>query len=461
MPLSFAIRASELLERADVSYASGSVKFNQAYSGALYPLVRLADIATKIQYGSSARADATALDGIPMLRMVNVKNDQLDTSSLKYVQLSDNEFDRLKLSRGDLLFNRTNSKELVGKCAIFDKDGDYVFASYLIRVVVDTSVAKPDFIAAFLATPAGRIQIDRVSRQIIGMANINAEELRNLMIPLPPLDVQERLMVPVRSAAQQVGSQRDTASALVNNGGAYLEELLQLSSRDHDLPLSFAVRIGQLMADLRLDAKAYHTPRLEGHGNFRTLSLGDIAEINPKGRLNFGDASGEVPYVGLPDCDGTSVTRVGFRSISHIGSAPLARHGDVLFARIEPSIFNKKYVFVDGPMVDQKFFTSTEFYVLRANRELVVPGFLWSILFTDYVYSQIENQTTGSSGRRRLAVDSLTAVSVPLPPLPQQDRLAKEMLARRESAQRYIEEADALWERTKTDLQAELLDWTS
>jgi len=159
MPPSFAVSAATLIERADVGYAAGTVRFDEAYAQPRYPLVSLGDITTAIQYGSSARADATSDDGIPMLRMVNISNDQVDTGSLKYVQLPANDVTRFRLAKGDLLFNRTNSKELVGKCAVFDEDGEYVFASYLIRVRVDSKLVRPDFIAAFLATSAGRIQL--------------------------------------------------------------------------------------------------------------------------------------------------------------------------------------------------------------------------------------------------------------------------------------------------------------
>jgi len=267
-------------------------------------------------------------------------------------------------------------------------------------------------------------------------------------------------MEPVRSAAQEAARMRDGARELVDGGGAHLETLLQLSSSDYTLPLSFAVLVGQLTDDLRLDAKAYHTPRVRGQSDVNTFPLRDIAQINPKRRENL-TTSDEVPYVGLPDCEGTRITRVGRRPLAQIGSAPVANAGDVLFARIEPSIFNKKYVFVDGPLVGQEFYTSTEFYVLRANRDVVLPGFLWAVLFTDYVYSQLENQTTGSSGRRRLNVDSLAAVSIPLPSMPAQDRLATEMLTRRRTAQKYLEEAIARWDSAKTDLQIELLGWTA
>jgi hypothetical protein len=91
-----------------------------------------------------------------------------------------------------LPFNRTNSKELVGKCGIFSLTGEYVFASYLIRVRLKHGTLLPDYVTAFLSSSFGRIQIDAVSRQIAGMTNINAEEIRELLIPILDHTTQEK-----------------------------------------------------------------------------------------------------------------------------------------------------------------------------------------------------------------------------------------------------------------------------
>lgn len=137
-----------------------------------------------------------------MLRMNNLQDDGWDFQDLKYIPMSDDDLERYRLSVGDLLFNRTNSKELVGKCEVFNEQGDWVFASYLIRVRVDAEKVLPRFVADFLATRSGRLQIDRLSRQIIGMTNINAEELKEIQIPVPPDLNWQRELVAAMDAAR-------------------------------------------------------------------------------------------------------------------------------------------------------------------------------------------------------------------------------------------------------------------
>lgn len=92
---------------------------------------------------------------MPVLRMGNIQDGQLELSDLKFVPIND-EIERLTLRRGDLLFNRTNSPELVGKSPVFDSEEDMTFASYLIRVKSDNEVADPQFVAYWLNSAWGR-----------------------------------------------------------------------------------------------------------------------------------------------------------------------------------------------------------------------------------------------------------------------------------------------------------------
>lgn len=170
---------------------------------------RVGALITKLQYGSSAKADADADadDGLPMIRMGNLVDGELDLSDMKFVALNKRETVALLLEDGDILINRTNSKELVGKCAVYHQLAPHVFASYLMRAQCDRRVIDPDYLALVLNAPVGRRQIDRISRQALGMANINSEEIRALRVPVPPLAEQQRIAAGAteqRSAAAEV-----------------------------------------------------------------------------------------------------------------------------------------------------------------------------------------------------------------------------------------------------------------
>ena len=89
------------------------------------------------------------------------------------------------------------------------------------------------------------------------------------------------------------------------------------------------------------------------------------------------------------------------------------KNEDILFARIEPSIFNKKYIYASN--LSNITFTSTEFYIVKANEEFIKNKFLFYMFFTDYVFNQYKGKTTGSTGRRRLDKDVFLNIKIPVP----------------------------------------------
>jgi type I restriction enzyme, S subunit len=153
-------------------------------------------ISTRVQYGSSAKTSEDST-GVPVLRMGNIQEGKFDFDKLKYLPRKHDEFPELLLARGDLLFNRTNSAELVGKTAVFkDTPQPCSFASYLIRVRLGSG-CLPDFVSFFINSVFGRAWIADVVSQQVGQANVNGTKLQALVIPLPPLAEQTRIVAEV------------------------------------------------------------------------------------------------------------------------------------------------------------------------------------------------------------------------------------------------------------------------
>ena len=208
-----------------------SVSFNQAATTMLdlskgkFTVVELGAILDLVQYGTSEKTNSSG-DGVGVIRMNNIIDGDLDLSNLKHLKISKDIEESLKLFNGDILINRTNSKELVGKCAVFDKNETYIFASYLIRLRVDAEKADPHFVAFAINGPIGRQQIYALSRQIIGQANINSQEIRSLKLPLPDLNVQQKLIQKAIQASQKAASLRTAAKDLLEKATVGVEEML-------------------------------------------------------------------------------------------------------------------------------------------------------------------------------------------------------------------------------------------
>lgn len=199
-------------ERWDVDYLIGKKSIDYIYSSK-YELVHAKDFIDYCQYGSSSKADRNT-EHTPVLRMNNIQCGEFNICDLKYLDLPEKEFNTYKLNKGDLMFNRTNSKELVGKTAVFDMDGDYLFASYLIRLVLNRSKANVYYINYLFGSKIVRDQIDLISRQILGQANVNAEELKEFLFPLPPIEIQNEIVLKLNEIKSQAKELRSKANEL-------------------------------------------------------------------------------------------------------------------------------------------------------------------------------------------------------------------------------------------------------
>ena len=144
---------------------------------------------TKIQYGSSRKTSDDA-NGVPVLRMGNIVEGKIVPGSLKYLPKEHDEFPELLLNKGDLLFNRTNSRELVGKTAVYTGSPNQCsFASYLIRVRFNSGIDSL-IVAHYLNSMYGKNWILSVVSQQAGQANVNGTKLKLLSVPIPPEEEQ-------------------------------------------------------------------------------------------------------------------------------------------------------------------------------------------------------------------------------------------------------------------------------
>jgi type I restriction enzyme, S subunit len=179
--------------------------------------VSIDQIVSQIQYGSSAKTTSDP-NGIPVLRMGNIQQGKLDRASLKYLPRDHHEFPDLLLNEGDVLFNRTNSFELVGKTAVYKDMGNPTsFASYLIRI--RPLCILPELLSAYLNSPFARSWIERVASQQVGQANVNGSKLKALGIPLPPFHEQAEILQRIRTAfarADRLETEAEAARRLLD-----------------------------------------------------------------------------------------------------------------------------------------------------------------------------------------------------------------------------------------------------
>jgi type I restriction enzyme S subunit len=188
---------------------------------------RLGEIANNIEYGTSEKAEMSA-EHIPVLRMNNIQDGRIDLRNLKFVKSTIIDLPKLFLKHGDLLFNRTNSYELVGKSGVYHgEDNIMTFASYLIRVQLAKNIAV-DFINAYINSSLCRnSQLEPDIIQQNGQANFNGTKLKNIICPLPPLPEQRRIVAKLDQLMQTCDTLEGSIKESRQQNERLLEEVLR------------------------------------------------------------------------------------------------------------------------------------------------------------------------------------------------------------------------------------------
>ena len=187
-----------------------------------WPIRTIADLLESASYGTSEKSLSEG--EFPVLRMNNITaTGQMDLTNLKYMDLTPDQHPRYLVRTGDVLFNRTNSAELVGKTAIYRGQKPMAYAGYLIRLRVNR-VNNPEYLAGFLNSRYAKRMLRGMCKSIIGMANINATEVQSMKIACPPLEVQ-------RAYANQIGALEHVRSTLDSALNAHEALFLSLQYR--------------------------------------------------------------------------------------------------------------------------------------------------------------------------------------------------------------------------------------
>ena len=158
-----------------------------------WKIVTIGDIALDVRYGTSR----PAVEGgkYPYLRMNNLTIDgHLDLTDLKYIDIPEDELEKCVVRKGDILFNRTNSLELVGKTAVFDLCEDMVIAGYIIRVRLNNKMMLPEIFSQYMNHKTLKKILRGMAKGAVNQANINAKELQSIKIYVPNMKLQDEFV---------------------------------------------------------------------------------------------------------------------------------------------------------------------------------------------------------------------------------------------------------------------------
>lgn len=207
---SFAVRKAAILHKAFTGELTKQWRRENGVSDESWEEKTIGEICSSLKYGTSKKSSD---DGeVVVLRMGNLQNGEIDWSNLAYTS-DEEDIKKYLLKSGDVLFNRTNSPELVGKTSIYRGEMPAIYAGYLIKLDYEKNIVVGDYLNYYLNSSKAKEYYMQVKTDGVSQSNINAKKIGEFEIPLPTLPEQHEIvrliddLLARERAAQQAAEQ--------------------------------------------------------------------------------------------------------------------------------------------------------------------------------------------------------------------------------------------------------------
>lgn len=343
------------------------------------------------QYGISIEMNTDSV-GYPIYRMNEIHDMLCDLDIDKCANITQAEYDRFALKDRDVLFNRTNSFEWVGRTGIYYQNDDIqrTFASYLVRLNPKDSIL-PEYLCAYLNCKYGEWDVKRRARQSINQTNVNPEEVKEIEIPILDIDLQQK----IRCCFTQANSLRILSQKTYSEAELILHNGLGVNSvAVTDVNVS-QKRFSDFINSGRLDAE-YYQPKYDDLfsrlSKFESKRLGDMVQI----RKSIEPGSEAYQNKGIPFMRVSNLSKFGF-SDTEIHLSP-DEYGDVIRPKQNTILLSK-----DGSVgiaykveQDMNVITSGAILHLTITDNEFMPDYLTLVLNSAIVGMQAERDAGGS-----------------------------------------------------------------
>lgn len=345
------------------------------------------------QYGISIEMNTDSV-GYPIYRMNEIHNMLCDLNVDKYADISHEEYTNFALNSGDVLFNRTNSFEWVGRTGIYyktDDDDKRVFASYLVRFNPTEETILPEYLCAYLNCKYGVWDIKRRARQSINQTNVNPEEVKEIEIPLLDKDIQSK----IKDCFILANDLRLKAKAAYDDASNYLNLILGLDHLVLAEQSTTQKKFTDIKASWRFDAEYYqpiYDELFERLKPYKTKRLSEIVSI----QKSIEPGSEAYEDEGIPFIRVANLTKFGITD-TDIYLSP-EKYKDVIRPKKNTILLSK-----DGSVgiaykvdSDMDIITSGAILHLSLTDREIMPDYLTLVLNSIVVKMQAERDAGGS-----------------------------------------------------------------
>ena len=384
----------------------------------------LEDIVCELKYGTSEKS--LSVGKIAVLRMGNITNvGTIDYSNLVYS--SNNEDIKLySLEKDDLLFNRTNSSEWVGKTAIYKKEQPAIYAGYLIRI--RPILIFSDYLNTVMNSSYYRNWCYNVKTDAVNQSNINAQKLSQLMIPIPPLKEQERIVVEVAKWISLIDTIKNSKEDLQTTIKQAKSKILNLAIHGKLVPQD---PNDEPAIELLKRINPDFTPCDNGHYTFDvpsgwiTTNLGSIFNVVSAKRILKSDWK----HSGVPFYRAREIAKLSiyglvdnelYISEEHYNSLkekfPVPKASDIMISAI--GTIGKCYIVKES----DKFYYKDASVLCLCNDYQINAKYIYHIMRSEYMLKQMYDNSKGTTVDT-ITIEKAKQYILPLPPLAEQQRI--------------------------------------
>ena len=450
----FIVKRSEIEGRLDPKMAL----HNRNVQNWAYPKVRLKDILlVKPQYGAAESGIArTNLRSPRYIRITDI--DEYGLISHDDLGATANTVEeQYILHQNDLLIARSGAT--VGK-AYIHKDCPYTcfFAGYLIRFVINPIKALPDYIFAFTQSNTYKEWVSAIQRPS-GQPNINAEEYQSLEIPMPPIDIQERVVSIIRTAYSEKQNKDLQAQQLLDSIDTYLLDEFGISLPEVHNELKDRIFIlNRSELEGRLDPTVYKDGIKLISPKWDNVKLSKVAYINLGGAYKGKSPDMPISFVPMEVVDETfsEIITMGETTIAQSSGFTKFREGDLLWAKITPCMQNGKSAIARN-LINGLGCGSTEFFVMRPKDDRLAIEYLHVVLHMKCVRETAMLYFGGSAGQQRVPSSYLENFALPLPPKEKQMEIAQHIYDLRQKAKTLQEDGKRQLDEAKQEVERMIL----
>ncbi|MFR3331124.1 MAG: restriction endonuclease subunit S [Odoribacter splanchnicus] len=425
--------------------------------GQKYKLTTIGSCAIDIQSGIGAGKEdqASDINGIIQIRPTNIdKEGLLVYDKNVYVPIDAN---MPSLEKGDILFNNTNSQELVGKTAIFTENKPYRFSNHITRIRVNKNKILPEYLWLILNLYQRKSIFYSICTNWNNQSGVGNELLKSIKIPLPILEKQQEI-VELYSHVQEAKLAKDKeAKSYLEGIDIYLMDILDIEPlQNHTFDKIIIKNISYIIGN-RLDVSFYKERFEMMSCIYPNKKLSSVMEIDPAIKFSQ-DPNTEISFVPMECIDEKYGEIFDARTtvISKTKGYTKFEEGDLLWAKITPCMQNGKSAIAKN-LKNGVGCGSTEYYVMRPKNSDVLIEYVYMILHHKGVLEAAQNSFGGSAGQQRVSRQYLNSIIIPLPPLEKQQEIVKNINKMKQHAKQLQEESTKLLKDAKREIEQTII----